>query len=154
MHAKTSACTLCSRSSPCAQLTEPCWAWVANHYIFKVNNKDTRTTSMTSFCIFIVNLKRFHTLNWCFHCWLWRSKCWLFYNTTYIFVKFKFIMPCWESITQIIVQFAFTFRTSAIQMYLAGHQWVIWKCFLQRDEDFRVRMSVLQKVSKAVQFGV
>ena len=28
-------------------------------------------------CVFIVNLKRFHTLFWCFHCWLWASKCWL-----------------------------------------------------------------------------
>ena len=40
--------------------------------IFQVNNKDTRTTSMT--CSFIVNFNRFHTLFWCFHCRLWRSK--------------------------------------------------------------------------------
>ena len=39
-------------------------------------------------------------------------------------------------------------------MYLAGHQWVIWKCFSQKREDFRVKMFVLQKVSKVVHLNI
>ena len=47
--------------------------------LFKANNKDTRTPSehrqWRGSGIFIVNLSRFHSLSWYFHCWLWKSKC-------------------------------------------------------------------------------
>ena len=42
--------------------------------LFKVNNKDTRTTSMTLLLLLMPTLNRFHTLFWCIHCWLWTSK--------------------------------------------------------------------------------
>ena len=39
--------------------------------LFKVNNKDNKTTSMT----LVLTLNRFYTLLGCFHCWLfWTSK--------------------------------------------------------------------------------
>ena len=38
--------------------------------LFKVNNKDYRTTSLTTERRHI-----FHTLFWCYHCWLWTSEC-------------------------------------------------------------------------------
>ena len=42
--------------------------------MFKVNNKDTRTTSVTLFWCLIVNLNKFHALFSCFRFWLWASK--------------------------------------------------------------------------------
>ena len=42
--------------------------------LFKVNNKDTRTTSLTSFRCLLLTLNSFHTLFWSFNCWLWTSK--------------------------------------------------------------------------------
>ena len=41
--------------------------------LFKVNNKDTRTTSLT----LLFTLNRFHILHWCFYCWIWTGSCWL-----------------------------------------------------------------------------
>ena len=40
--------------------------------MFKVNNKDTKTTSLVSL---VVTLKIFHTFFYCFHWWLWTGKC-------------------------------------------------------------------------------
>ena len=49
------------------------WNW------FKVNNKDIRTTAITSNHIHqshpILTRNRFHTLFLCFYCWVWTSKC-------------------------------------------------------------------------------
>ena len=48
--------------------------------LFKVSNKDNRTTSITLFwCFHLLTWNRFHTLIWSFHCWLWANKCWLGY---------------------------------------------------------------------------
>ena len=40
--------------------------------------KETRTTAMTFFGIFILTLNRSYTPSWCFHCWLWINvlMCW------------------------------------------------------------------------------
>ena len=55
----------------------------------KVNNKGTRTTSMTLPLtkLKLLTLNRFHTLFWCFHCWLWTSKCPLGRSCTVTSVK-------------------------------------------------------------------
>ena len=57
--------------------------------LFKVNNKETRKTSMTLFwCLSFylwtdfqqtsfLYFHWFRTLFWCFLCWLWARKCWL-----------------------------------------------------------------------------
>ena len=37
--------------------------------LFKVSNKDTRVTALTSFWSLLLILNRFHTLLCCFHCW-------------------------------------------------------------------------------------
>ena len=46
--------------------------------MFKVNNKNTKTTSMTSFWGFLlITLYKFHTFFCCLYCWLWTSNvCW------------------------------------------------------------------------------
>ena len=36
--------------------------------LFKVNNKNSRTTSL-------LTLNRSHTLFWCFYCWIWTGIC-------------------------------------------------------------------------------
>ena len=38
--------------------------------LFKINNKDTRTTSDVVLVSLLSNLNRFYTLLWCFHCWI------------------------------------------------------------------------------------
>ena len=40
--------------------------------LFRVNSKDTRMMSMTSF---MWTSNRFHTFFWCFQSWLWTSTC-------------------------------------------------------------------------------
>ena len=44
--------------------------------LFKVNNKDTRTKSLTSCLVplFLTSI-RFYLFHWCFHSWLWTSEC-------------------------------------------------------------------------------
>ena len=42
--------------------------------MFKVNNKSTRTTSVTSVSLLLIS-NRFHTLVWCFPWWNLSSKC-------------------------------------------------------------------------------
>ena len=44
--------------------------------MYKVNNKDTRTTSFDAFLVsFMLTLNKFYTLFYCFYCWLWACKC-------------------------------------------------------------------------------
>ena len=44
--------------------------------MFQVNNKNTRTTLLTSFwCFFLLNLNMFHNFFYCVYCWLRASKC-------------------------------------------------------------------------------
>ena len=45
--------------------------------LFRVDNKDTSTTSLTWFWSLLSTLNKFHTLLWCFYCWIWTSKNWL-----------------------------------------------------------------------------
>ena len=54
--------------------------------LFKVNNKDTRTRSITS-----ITLNRFHTLYWCLYCWILTSECRL--GTAEYFCLFELIGP-------------------------------------------------------------
>ena len=43
--------------------------------LFKVNNKDNRTTSdVVLVSLLLLTLNRFLTLFWCFYCWLWIVK--------------------------------------------------------------------------------
>ena len=57
--------------------------------ILKVNNKNTRTTSVTLFWCFIVNFEHISYLY--FYCWFWTSKCllrysfWLYYYAWVLF---------------------------------------------------------------------
>ena len=66
--------------------------------LFKVNNKDTRTTSMNVVLVsLLLTTKRFHTLHLCFHCCYeqvhtgWESfiDCWLWTGTCHM-------QPCFE----------------------------------------------------------
>ena len=44
--------------------------------LFKVNIKDTRTTSLMSlWCKLLLPSKMIRTCFWCLYCWLWTSKC-------------------------------------------------------------------------------
>ena len=57
----------CQSAFTCLKLT---WKHQNNvQNLSKVNNKDTKTTSMT------LTSNRFHILLGCFRCWLWTSKC-------------------------------------------------------------------------------
>ena len=55
--------------------------------LFKVNNKDTRATSVMLHLL-LLTLNLFHKLLWCFHCGVWTNKCHLgwrvFVNSEYI----------------------------------------------------------------------
>ena len=42
--------------------------------LFKFNNKNIRTKSLTSLVFLLLTLNRYYTLLRCFHCWLWISK--------------------------------------------------------------------------------
>ena len=61
--------------------------------MFEIFSKLTFKTSewrhRRCFGVFIVNLIRFDTLFWCFHCWLWINKCCLVSNILSFFFNFS-----------------------------------------------------------------
>ena len=64
-------------------------------YLFKVNNRNTRTmceicsklTIKTPIKSLLLTLNRFHSFLCCFYCWLWTSACQLGYLEKINFVK-------------------------------------------------------------------
>ena len=65
-----------------SQPTFTCQQWKHRNSVWillRVNNKDTRKTSVTLLLLLsmslLLTLNIFHILFWCFHCWLWTSKC-------------------------------------------------------------------------------
>ena len=63
-----------------SQLSITCWKAITETlenvwHMFKVNNKNTRTTSITSlWCFFWLALNIYHTFFECFYRWRWTSK--------------------------------------------------------------------------------
>ena len=53
--------------------------------LLKVNNKNTRATSLTSFWYLSLTLNRFHKWFVCFHFWLWTSNILVYWNLKHLF---------------------------------------------------------------------
>ena len=66
---------------PCVIMTQCvqksiCDSPVITRVIFKVNNKNTRKTSVMLFLLFLqLTLRILHTFIYCFYCLIWTSKC-------------------------------------------------------------------------------
>ena len=65
-------------------------------FIIKVNNKDTRTTSMTSFwCLFCLKFTFFSSITlFCEYCWLWERICLLLPNLNKLRIKNEVLLSC------------------------------------------------------------
>ena len=74
--------------------------------LLKVNNKNTRATSLTSFWHLSLTLNRFHKWFFCFHFWLWTSNILVCWNLKHLFSTMvqwtysKLIMTVREALQQ------------------------------------------------------
>ena len=91
---------------------------------FKVNNKDTITTSITSLVSLLLTWNRFYTLLWCLRCSLWTDKGWLGSD---VVVRKSNVNSLWDFGNQ---RFSVVFKSSRNELILLDS--------LKFPVDFRV----------------